>query len=351
MKKIIILLSAIVCYSIAIACYNEKHLDKQGKQTRRSDPLDHYYNEPDKSSAREFLNKYDVNKLEQYDKDIQSDIAVNLSYIGKPVQAVEILKRLQKKYPDDYNIAANLGTTYELTGNNELALQFIKKSIQLNPDSHEGTEWVHVKILEAKLAMNKDPNWLQTHRVLNTGVTFDAKASDILYDKAYDVEYQLQERIPFTPAPDKIMGNVFDELGDLYATQQSIELAYIAYDFSLRYDPADPYGVKKKMDSLKSLLEKNKIPIPSWKQHYYNRELSKLQSDITEKVITTIADGDKLKKTTDAVTDLWDTISGEKARREKEKRRKQNLLLIGGSLVALLSVLGYFRYKKQRAAK
>jgi tetratricopeptide (TPR) repeat protein len=346
MKKIISLTIALIVSIVATPCYNEAHLDKTGKQTSRSEPMGPFYNEPDKHSANEFLTKYDLNNIEQYDKDIQSDIAVNLSYLGKYQQALDMLKRLQKKHPADYNIAANLGTTYELTGNNELALQFIKKGMQLNPESHEGSEWVHVKILEAKLQLAKNPDWLLQNRVLNTGVTFNSKQSDSLSAKAWNIEYQLQERVPFTPFPDKILGNVFDELGDLYATQQSIELAYIAYDFSLQYDPADNYGTVKKMEELRPLLKKNKIPVPNWKQHYYNREQSKLQSEIVEKVITTIANTDSLTKTVNTVKNIWDTLSGEKARRERQHRQTILYSCLGAAAVLLIGFIAYRKTKK-----
>jgi tetratricopeptide (TPR) repeat protein len=332
------------------ACYNETHVNKNGKQTNRVEPMALFYNEPDKAEARKFLAGYDLAKIKEYDKDIQSDMAVNLGYLGRYDEALVILKRLQLAFPDDYNIAANLGTTYELTGKNDLALQFIKKGLALNPDSHDGSEWVHVKILEAKLKMAVEPGWLYKNRVLGTGVTFDSKESGILNDKAWHVEYQLRERVPFTPFPDPLLANVFDELGDLYATQQSVELAYIAYDFSLRYDSADHYGVKAKMEALKPVLKKNKIPIPSWKQHYYNQELSKLQAEITEEVINQLSDPEKLKKTTDAVQGMVDSFSGRDRRLEEEKRRK-NLILAGITVLSGLGGILFFTLRKKRPAK
>jgi hypothetical protein len=53
-------------------------------------------------------------------------------------------------------VAANLGTALELLGNKEEALHWIREGIRRNPQSHEGTEWLHAKILEAKIAAQKD---------------------------------------------------------------------------------------------------------------------------------------------------------------------------------------------------
>jgi tetratricopeptide (TPR) repeat protein len=307
-----------------------------------------FYNEPDKAEAKSFLAKYDLAKIKTYDKDIQSDIAVNLGYLGRYTEALDILKKLQAAYPEDYTIAANLGTTYELLGKNELALQFIKKGLQLNPESHEGSEWVHVKILEAKIKMATAPDWIYKNRVLGTGVKFDSQEAEILNDQAWDVEYQLQERIPFTPFPDALLANIFDELGDLYATQQSVELAYIAYDFALRNDSSDHFGVKAKMEALKPVLKKNKIPVPSWKEHYYNRRLDKLQAEITDEAKEQVTNPEKVKDTTEGKEDIIDSRPGRN--KELEARNRKNNLILAGSII-LAGFAAIFIYTRLRKPK
>lgn len=347
--KLIFVLSLLVCYHLPVmACYNETHVNKNGKRTIRSEPMALFYNEPDKEEATKYLANYELSKITSYDTDTQSDIAVNLSYLGRYAEALEILVRLQKANPDNYNVTANLGTTYELLGKNELALQFIKKGIQLNPDSHNGSEWVHVKILEAKLKMANQPGWIYKNRILGTGVTFVSKESESLNTKVWDVEYQLQERIPFTPFPDALLANIFDELGDLYATQQSVELAFVAYDFALRNDSADHYGVKAKMEALKPILKKNKIPIPSWKQHYYNRKLSKLQAEIAENVVEFVTNPEKAKDSIEGIIGLINRFTGRDP--EKEARERRNKLILAGSIM-LTGLAGIFIYTRRKKSK
>jgi hypothetical protein len=53
-----------------------------------------------------------------------------------------------------------------LTGKNEKALRWIREGLRRNPNSHSETEWLHVLILEAKIAAAKDPEWIKTHSVL-----------------------------------------------------------------------------------------------------------------------------------------------------------------------------------------
>src|SRR4029077_1629809 len=96
----------------------------------------------------------------------RSDYAVSLVYVGKTKEAVELLQSLEKEQPGTYIVAANLGTALELLGNNEEALHWIREGIRRNPQSHEGTEWLHAKIIEAKIAQEKDPNYFKSHSVL-----------------------------------------------------------------------------------------------------------------------------------------------------------------------------------------
>jgi len=83
--------------------------------------------------------------------DENSDLAVAFVHQGKYSEAIALLQELERRYPGKYQVAANLGTAFELSGDNKQALQWIREGIRRNPKSHEGTEWLHVAILEAKL--------------------------------------------------------------------------------------------------------------------------------------------------------------------------------------------------------
>lgn len=351
MKKLLLSSVILPMYLATTACYNETFVDHHGKQTSRHSSMPVFYNEPNKVAATIFLTKYDLRQIEKYNNSEQSDIAVNLAYLGKYEESLAILRRLQKTNPSDYSITANLGTTFELVGKNDSALLYIKKGVKLNPGSHQGSEWVHIKILEAKLQLAKNPGWINNKRVLGTGVTLESPQNELLFEKTNDIEYQLQERVPFTPFPDKILANVFDELGDLYATQQSVEFAYTAYDFSLQYDPDDTYGAKKKRENLRPVLIKNKIPIPSWADNYLTRKGKKIGAAIENIIEKQLQNPENIDKVKDVALDIWDNISGEKTRREMERRRRNRVIFISGIAVCLLSLAGYLLYKRKNMAK
>jgi hypothetical protein len=130
---------------------------------------------------------------------------------------------------------ANLGTLYELNGKNQEALDWIKKAIDKNPKSHFGSEWVHVKILEAKLKLQYDANWLKNNHVVDIS-KFKAKhLSQVDLEKMAELEahlsYQLHERVPYTPHPDQIVFQLLMDLAELNMINDLLS-AHVAYSFA-----------------------------------------------------------------------------------------------------------------------
>ena len=69
----------------------------------------------------------------------RSNYAVALMYLGRSQEAVQLLESLEKESPGEFYVAGNLGTAYELSGNNESALKWIQEEIKRNPEAHEAT--------------------------------------------------------------------------------------------------------------------------------------------------------------------------------------------------------------------
>jgi tetratricopeptide (TPR) repeat protein len=87
----------------------------------------------------------------------RNDYAAVLLHLGEVAEALRILQTIERTNPGLYATATNLGTAYELAGDNARALQWIREGIRRNPDSHGGTEWLHAAILIAKQARAKTP--------------------------------------------------------------------------------------------------------------------------------------------------------------------------------------------------
>jgi hypothetical protein len=176
----------------------------------------------------------------------RSDYAAVLIHRGEARKAVEILKAVEEEHPGEYIVAANLGTAYELSGDLVQAHRWIGEGIRRNPGAHEGTEWLHLRILEARQALAKDSAWLKSHSVL--GLSFGAgdvperpstlpQGAATLEDVMTALTYQLHERLAFVPAPDPMVAGMLADLADLLALFRSADVALPVYKLALTYGP------------------------------------------------------------------------------------------------------------------
>jgi hypothetical protein len=200
----------------------------------------------------------------------RSDYGALLVYHGRIEEAIAFLEATEQAHPGDYAVAANLGTAYELAGRDRDALRWIREGIKRNPESHQGTEWLHVKILETKLALASDPAWLEKHTVL--GLDFgdgDIPQIPVEWPEGQDLKstekaltYQLRERIAFVRPPDPIVASLLADLGSLTAITTIVEDALPVFDLALTYQPVDADAVRKRRAALARLIED---------RHFWNR--------------------------------------------------------------------------------
>ena len=220
----------------------------------------------EKLTPEEFLQALNTHQDKTYWKGVLRDLkhidgrfseienrnnsAVALLHLGKVIEAIKILERIEKEKPGLYYTATNLGTAYELNGENIKALKWIKEGITRNADAHNGSEWLHVKILEAKLALENDPNWLANNSVTginripseqllsggpvttgNLGQGIDLKQVEAA------LIYQLHERLEFIKPPEGVVANLLFDLSRLLAVTRGIDHARIIGEFALAYGP------------------------------------------------------------------------------------------------------------------
>lgn len=171
------------------------------------------------------------------DIDYLSDKGYVLIIDGKYQEALKLYLEIEKIKPNRYSTASNLGTLYELMGENQKAYEWIKKSIQLNPESHKRSEWLHLKILEAKIKNTKD---VSGQFLINT--TFGSetipktKLSKKKLDELYKVLfYQLNERITFIKPKDQIISVLLFELGNIAIVNKDYLSASEIYQLSKKY--------------------------------------------------------------------------------------------------------------------
>ena len=186
------------------------------------------------------------------DYKLLSDYAWYELRLGSKEIAVQLLEKLYQQHPGEYNIIANLGTAYEVTGNNKKALEFLKKAVSLDPASHFGSEWIHINILEQKVKATPDyPAILSLH----TGNDFNAWLNGSTYKKPITADslmtqlaYQLHERISFIRPQDAVVGQLVLDFADLAALTKGKTEAADFYAYAVQYDSSLATAVKARND-------------------------------------------------------------------------------------------------------
>lgn len=240
MKNVLVLLTFNIVLN-ASACINEYGTKLNGEVT---------YDEPVygkispnlkkpnevRQIAKELLTAYERSDSIEY----LSDYAAALTYLGEYEKAKNIYIDIETTHPGLYTTASNLGTLYELTGQPDSALFWIKKSVTLNPESHSGSEWIHIKILEFKLSGKRDYN----NSIL--GLDFGDDPLPVYPDSLnlrqlkQHIHHQLLERLTFIKAPNKIIGNLYFDFGNVLAKTNNVQSALEAYEEAKRFGFKSP---------------------------------------------------------------------------------------------------------------
>lgn len=190
------------------------------------------------------------------DYRVKNDLATALAHTGDAAEAVTLLEQIEAEKPGLYVTAANLGTAYELAGNNEKALEWIRKGIERNARAHQGTEWLHVRILEAKLALRDDPMWLESNSIVGQRKKYGGVEVYAVGNRGEKLSleqikgalvYQLHERLQFVNPPDAIVGELLLDLGTLLGHEPSgLGGAYDVFKLAAEY-----FGDLPNVDSLR----------------------------------------------------------------------------------------------------
>ena len=193
----------------------------------------------------------------------RSDYGGVLVYLGEYAKARDVLLEAERVSPGDYAVASNLGTAYELLGENTKALEWIQAGMQRDPASHEGTEWVHVKILEAKMALARDPHWLLENSVLGVDFGSDDRPRLMSATSIHQQEelerimrgagYQLRERLQFARPPEDIVSNVLFDLGNAVAVAGDVGVAEEVYGIAWDYAAEPSHLLRIRRDFMREI--------------------------------------------------------------------------------------------------
>lgn len=222
MKKFtLILLAGFILFPSAalMACLNgfDDLMEYEIKKSRAKFPipLGHPLNMQDGEVKSAFQYNEQGFKRGKYQSSI--DYALFLIYDKKYEEAEKVLADLAGKYGNKYQVAANYGTILEVNGKNEEALKWIKKAIEIDPNSHDGSEWIHVAILEAKIRGDKP---VAGSKMTGYDFGLDTLPKTTLTEKQLkklqqELFFQLNERLTFIPPKDPYIAALMFELGNV----------------------------------------------------------------------------------------------------------------------------------------
>ncbi len=180
--------------------------------------------------------------------------------------AIKELIEFERINPGEYSTAANLGTAYELIGDNKQALKWISEAINRNPESHDGTEWLHQLILETKIQLEASPNAFENERVIPLPEYFDITSKVTIGGTQYDIneigkalEFQLHERLVFVKPRDVVVSELLFSLARILAHTTTVEAGIDLLELSNQYGFKDKALLDKTMAEYQAAIQWRKI--------------------------------------------------------------------------------------------
>ena len=265
---------AVACAAIVIgvalparACINETGTDRFGHTINLDMPVSWLEDDLTYGKRRDELVEWAGRVLfvakAQPDFNNLNQLAVSSIRLGRPKPAIRLLLALERRWPGHYETATNLGTALELAGADEVALRWIREGMRRNADSHDGSEWLHARILEAKVAgpigrsiLGLDFGFAPTpqlpHELPAGNDGKPLPTPDLL---ARHLLVQLAERVQFVPPRDPVVAALFFDWGNVEFASGSLQYADLAYEFAQRYGHADAALIARRRQEVARLRE------------------------------------------------------------------------------------------------
>ncbi|MDJ1472152.1 hypothetical protein [Xanthocytophaga flava] len=269
LKRLLCFVSILCVYFTTKACPNEyrvlRHVLLNGKKIKRTESIDYKILSPKQIEELAKAEAVELERLWRDTHDIRaySDYGVKLLYLGQYKEAKNVFSTIENIQPNLYATAANLGTAYELLGKNDSAYYWIQKGITLNPESHFGSEWLHLKVLEIKL---KGLSNLNSQFMLGTDLGNDTIPKSSLPLKKLEelrnhITYQLHERRIFVKAPEPIVAFLSFQLGNIEAITDDITESLLSYNSAYEYGFRSELFAKRYL-KFKQIHVKSHTPLP-----------------------------------------------------------------------------------------
>ena len=262
----------VACMSIpASACVNEFETTRQGHSAHllfeSAEVLDRDLGRQfDPEDNIEWANSRTQRVREDPSPQNLNDLAVVLIRFGRIPEAVRLLETIERRSPGLDKVAANLGTAYELAGDDAKALRWIREGMKRDPEDHWGTEWLHARILEAKLdRARKVPRDGSSvlHLDFGTGAIPTRPTSMpknnvgrpvTMFQLGSALRYQITERTDFLAPPDPIVAGLLLDWANLELLAGTLETSIVLFDYAEKYGNPQTALIARRRAEAKRLL-------------------------------------------------------------------------------------------------
>ena len=269
MNGIRLLLFALLISSPALACVNVQGTNIDGGSATGSGIYPAYYiRNAMRGSPQDRFQALSSNRYTGEDDEftVRELDGVADVFKGRHDEALAIFEKIEADHPGRYSTASNMGTAYELKGNLDLAQKWIAEGIRRNPQSHRGTEWLHLAIIKARIRLKEDPGYLARNHIIGLPDTL-SKHSRIQIDgqehPAAEVRkalrYQLTERAYFVKPPDPVVADLLFTYGVLEAHTAIVESGIGLLELARKYGYQDIGQLDQTIGHYQSLVRFRKI--------------------------------------------------------------------------------------------
>lgn len=321
-----------------IACLNLSGTNLSGEHTT----LDMIYfdfeiNEyPDQEQIDKGLAslREDLETAASTEKDeLYTDIAAYMIYDGDYQEAIDYLHKNVQEKENNYSFYSNIGVAHELVGNLDSALYYTQKALIVDNASHGGSEWIHIRILQAEIAVEKNPNWMDNNSVLGFPISADSTPTvlpDTLSPYHFNdhLYFQLHERTYFVKpeSQDPFVGQLLLLHADVIARYFDTDHCLPIYQLAADYD-----------NSLQELVNQRVAYLNN-----FNTENGLEAYEYTDETGHNIRHDDQKNK------NLSDEAISEPDEKPKKKKKviKGLIYYLGAGFVLLLILMVFYLRKK-----
>lgn len=191
--------------------------------------------------------------LEKDQFQLLSDFALCELQIGNRISARELLEKLQAKYPNEYNINANLSLAYELNGDSQKALLYLEKALNINSRYQFNSEWIHLNLLKEKSKKSPDYSAIMGLKTDDFSAWFNKpegfpRNPDSLKK---EIAFQLHHRGPLFGTKDEPEARLLLDFADIVAKHDGGQAAFPFYAYLVKNHPSYASLIEKRLEVIR----------------------------------------------------------------------------------------------------